>query len=140
MAHDHRCVQTRPETEIGRHGAMLWIVVKIAAFKVEQPFVLELQERHKQASARVRVPLARIALPLQPRNLYGTCRAGPAAEFRTRSTSSITVSCLALEAVRSLSIFLASFSRHEISRLTALRGYRARVRCGYVVDPTLQHR
>ena len=66
MAHDHRCVQTRPETEIGRHGAMLWIVVKIAAFKVEQPFVLELQERHKQASARVRVPLARIALPLQP--------------------------------------------------------------------------
>ena len=120
---------------------MLWSVVKIAAFKVEQPFVLELQERHKQASARVRVPLARIALPLQPRNLYGTCRAGPAAEFRTRFTSSITVSCLALEAVRSLSISLVSFfSRHEVPRLTALRGCRARVRCGYVVDPTLQHR
>ena len=43
---------------------MLWSVVKIRrALAVEQTFVLE---RHKQASARVRVPLARIALPLQP--------------------------------------------------------------------------
>ena len=31
MPHEHRCIQTFPQTEIARHGATLWIVVKIKA-------------------------------------------------------------------------------------------------------------
>jgi hypothetical protein len=52
---------------IGRHGAMLWIVVKIQGVGVEQPFCWSVMNKHPRVSESHFCFLLR----LSSRNLYG---------------------------------------------------------------------